>query len=90
MTKDPFERYNTEPEYFLKGENEPASLQRIDARIESARRGDPKVPLLRWLTIGAAAILLAVLINDITTQPEAPAMQHSFLYTQTNLVCLDN
>ncbi len=88
MTKDPFERYNTEPEYFLKGENEPASLQRIDARIESARRGDPKVPLLRWLTIGAAAILLAVLINDIAKQPEAPAMADRFFEPLPNYVTL--
>lgn len=86
MTKDPFDRYNTKPEYFLKGESEPASLQRIDARIESAGRGDPKVPLLRWLTIGAAAILLAVLINDVARKPEAPAMADRYFEPLPNYV----
>ena len=86
MSKGPFEKYNTKPDYFLKGESEPESLERIDARIQGMRRGNPKVPLLRWFMIGAAAIFLAFLVNDVFFQPTEGTMAAKYFEPMPNYV----
>ena len=60
MKNDPFQRYSTKQTHFLKGEGEGHSLERIDGRINTIVKGNPRMRLLRWVSIAAAAILLLV------------------------------
>lgn len=78
MSQDPFDQYKNKPSHFLRGESEETSLERINARLEGQAKRNPVMPLLRWISIAAAAVLLLFVGKVFVFPSSADGMAQAF------------
>ncbi len=95
MSTDPFGQYKNRPSHFLRGESEETSLERINARIDRSAKRNPAVPLLRWTSIAAAAVLLLFIGKVFLFQTDNTGMGVAFFepfpnYEEPSLRGADN